>query len=534
MRLLAAASALAIALAAASGAGAQSSRVEAIETGELNQLDAWTVGAIARAQGALPPTLWRASDASALSTLFDQLPASFDSPAALQLARRALASAGEAPAGDAAPEAARKRFSALGRIGLADDISVMAAGSGPALEDPLIAQFAAQAELARGRVNDACRRVRNAAGEQPAFLLRLRAYCAAASGEFAAADLALEVARSANAEDAWFRSVINAMAQRPARPPAGRYDTSLNASISIAAQLRPGATPLRNASALALVTVARGGANAPADLRMQAAALAFRRGLIPAAETRAIVLGALAPDAESPPPLAAALRLAERSRGSLETARAIAALLRPNIAYVDFAAAARLFKDDIAALEAAPDAASALAYARAALAAGDVRLATRLLDSAGQAGVSAQALAPLQAAIDVQQRLNARDAALVVQRRIENAATTAAGRRALSRDLTIMAALGLPLSEAAQAHLAANPATGGAAPDAALMAALQRAVDARATGEIALYAALICANGAHTIDGNALAQIIQALRGADLGDAARALAIEGMIGGTPA
>ncbi|MGE0828404.1 MAG: hypothetical protein AB7O04_03520, partial [Hyphomonadaceae bacterium] len=227
-----------------------------IEMGALRQMDAWTVGAIARGQGALPETLWAGADPAFLGALFDRFPAAFTSPAALDLARRALASGAEAPAGDGAVDAARKRFEALGRIGFADELSTMAAGA--ALNDPRIAQFAAQAELARARVSDACQRARTGAAEEPPpFLLRLRAYCYAVGGEAAAADLALEVARAANAEDAWLRTAISALSTRPARLPAARFDTSLNASVSLAAQLPAGQNPLANSSALALLVVAR-------------------------------------------------------------------------------------------------------------------------------------------------------------------------------------------------------------------------------------------------------------------------------------
>jgi hypothetical protein len=105
--------------------------------------------------------------------------------------------------------AARKRYEALARMGLADEIVSMVSGSGEAKRDPGIVLYATQADLARGRLNDACRRAGGInADAPPPFVLRLRALCVAAAGEKDAADLALEVARAAGANDVWFDSVI--------------------------------------------------------------------------------------------------------------------------------------------------------------------------------------------------------------------------------------------------------------------------------------------------------------------------------------
>jgi Flp pilus assembly protein TadD len=182
-----------------------------IETQQLSELTPWTVSALSRANGAFPPDLWRNTDPAFLVLIFDRLPAVYESPAVQDLARRVLLSGGEAPAGDATA-AARKRFEVLGKMGAADELAIMAAGIASSLTDPAIAQYAAQAELARGRRAEACSRGRSAqAGETPsAFILRLRAYCAATGGDRAAADLALDIARQANAADPWYTSAVAA------------------------------------------------------------------------------------------------------------------------------------------------------------------------------------------------------------------------------------------------------------------------------------------------------------------------------------
>jgi hypothetical protein len=234
----------------------------------------------------------------------------YDSPAALALARRVLFSGAEPPRGGDADAAARARFEALGKMGAADELAMMAAGAGAASTDVAIAQYAAQAELARGQRAQACTRGRNAAvSEQaPPFLLRLRAYCAAVGGDRAAADLALEMARAQNATDAWYTGAVAAAGGAPgARPPIAHYDNSLSVQLSVAGQLRPGPNPLANSSTLALVAVARS-EQAPQPQRAQAAALAFRRGVISAQEARTILAATPAEITSALPPIVTALR----------------------------------------------------------------------------------------------------------------------------------------------------------------------------------------------------------------------------------
>lgn len=528
-----------LAMAAALGAlvplaaQAQQSLPAPLETQALRELDAWSVSAISRADGAFAPDLWSRTDPAFLALAFERLPATYESPAMQALARRVLLSGGEAPRGDASA-AARRRFEALGKMGAADELATMAAGSGPALADVQIAQYAAQAELARGRRAEACARGRNAnVGETPPpFLLRLRAYCAAVTGDRAAADLALELARAANAEDAWYTGAVAAAGGAPAaRPPAARYDNSLSAQLSLAANLRPGPNPLNNASTLALIAVARA-ENAPQPQRAQAAALAFRRGAISAADARAILRATPAEITSALPPIAVALRQVEAAPGSLEAATAIATTLRQASAPADFAAVARFFKDDIAALQTAPDQVSALSFARAAIISGDANVAQRLVASARQAGVEEAALASLDAALTLMANPRGEAGTMAMQRRIDQAGASLA--RAAARDVAILAAMGAPVNGNIQSFILANPPQGGARAEAGAMLALAAAVDRNATGEGALLAVLAAGEaGPARLDAESLARLIRALRGLRLDDDARRVAIEALVAGAP-
>ncbi|GAM97979.1 exonuclease SbcC [alpha proteobacterium U9-1i] len=522
----------ALALALPGAAAAQSQMPTPVETQQLTQLDGFSVGALSQAQGAFGADLWRNSDASVIAVLLDRLPAAPQSAAAQMLARRVLASGAEAPRGESAA-AARERFEALGKLGLADDLAVMASGAGAALNDPLIAQYAAQAELARGRRAEACARGRAAQAEQPPpFILRLRAYCAAVGGDRAAADLALELARAQNAADAWYTGAVAAAGGAPAaRPPAARYENSLTTQLSLAARLTPGPNPLNNASTLALLSLARAD-TAPQPIRAQAAALAYIRGVLPAADARAIIAATPAEVTSNLPALASALRRVQAAPGSPDAATAIADLLGRASSAAEFARFSAFFKDDIAAFTAAPSQAGALLFARAAIATGDAVLGRRLTQAARDAGAEAAGLATLDAALAVLAGARGQEGVMAVRRRIDAAGASQA--RAAARDVAILSAIGLPADEGAQAFVLANAPTGGARADAGAMLALSNAVERRAGGEVALLAIVAGGEaGPARLDAESLERVIRALRAAGLADDARRFAVEALLAGAP-
>ncbi|MES1156239.1 MAG: hypothetical protein ABUL73_00545 [Alphaproteobacteria bacterium] len=526
--------ALPLLLAAAPGvAWAQSALPAPIESQALSQLDAWSVGALSQSQGALPNDMWAQSDPNFIGAVFDKLPASFASPAVGHLATRVLLSGATAPPGDA-QAGARQRFQALGRLGFADPLANMASGTGPSLSDPAIAQFAAQAELARNNRAGACQRGRDAVTDTPgAFFVHLRAYCAAVTGDRSAADLALQVGGTDGnaADNAWYAAAVAAAGGAPGRtPPAARYGNSLDAQLSIAGSLRPGPNALTSASSLALVTLARND-QTPQPVRAQATALAFQRGLLSADNARAILHSTPADVTTGLPGIATALRQVEASPGTLDAATAIATVLRQATTPADFNAASLFFHNDIAALTTAPDPGATVLFVRAALASGDEQLATRLAQSARQAGIDASTMAPIEAALAVMERARGDQATQAVHRRIE--AGGGAQTRAAARDVTLMAALGFTLDGWTQSFLIANPPQGGARADPGAMATLNSALERRAQGEAALLVVVAAGDGPAKLDAESAAYLIRVLRALSLDDEARRFAVEAILAGPP-
>jgi hypothetical protein len=216
----------------------------------------------------------------------------------------------------------------------------------------------------------------------------------------------------------------------------------------------------------------------------------------------------------------------------MEAATAIAGVLRQATAYPDFAATARLFKADIAALPSAPDAAAAVLFARAAVAAGDAELGQRLVASARQAGAEEAALAPLDAALVALTGPRNDQGTMAMQRRIDRASRQQA--RAAARDVAILAALGAPADGAVQTFLVSNAPQGGARAESGAMLALESAVERGAGGEGALLAVVAAGEGGPArLDAESVARIIHALRGLRLEDDARRVAAEAILAGAP-
>lgn len=494
-----------------------------IEVEALTELDAWSVGSIGPNNGGLTRSLWDHSDPAGLAVVFDRVPGDFASPAARALARRALASAGETPVGDAGT-ASQKRFEALGRMGALDDLLIMARPARIAA-DPTIAQFAAQAELAQGNLAGACGRAQTAGS---GFLLRLRAFCSAVEGNVGATDLALSLAReSGEARDAWFEQALGLIGGvAPPRPLAARYDTTLNTWVSLAASLAPGRNPLGTSSTLSLITLAKAERGDP-RVRAEAGLQALARGAVTPQTARDMYRAALASgDARTTPGLALAIAQAEALPGSVEAATALAAALVATRTTAEFTAVSRMVRDDLVGLVAVPDAAAGLTLARAALSAGDSGTALRLLELAQGLGAEQAAYGSLRAAAWAGvATISDEAAALTVRQRIDDGA----GSGRAMRDVLVLQALGFPVDAGVRrAQLATAPA-GGRAADPAVLAALVGASEAGAVGETALLAAIAASPGPAALDGPSLWVVITSLRLVGLEDAARAIAVEAFL-----
>lgn len=507
----------------------------AISVGGLPDLDLWAVGAPAPAGvPALPRTLWRGSDASALQQIFARIPARLSSPTAQSLARRVLTSSGAAPAGENATAAAEARLEALARIGAASELAQMTSG-GAAGSSGLAQMYGAQAELALGRTDDACAR-RIETDPPQRFALRLRAVCFALDGDGPGAGVAAQVARAAGADDPWLFGLLAPIADTspPGRgAPAARYANVLDTTASLAAGLAAGSNPTSAASPLALHLLGVS-ETSPAAVRYAAAVTAVRDGVLGAEASRAAVAATLVPPtpgARVPRfgPMAEAVIAVDAAPDAAARAGAVADALRAARSPALFLGTARAFERELRAAPREPAlAAHALAFAKAALVLNDAPLAARWR-ALVPANADAGALSALDIAIAAL-RADAGSASAAAAERVA-AAANAAQRGQAARDLRLLSALGVSAGAAAEAFLLEAAPAGGKAADAQLLAALQAGAERDAVGETALLAGVILAPGAHTLDAESLAAVITALVQVGLPRDARAAAVESMAAG---
>lgn len=523
---LALASALAL---TPTGAQAQSF---SIETGSLQGLDAWSVGV--RAPDNLPTTLWRGADARGIGPLLERVSPTAASPAGQALIRRVLQSPGPGPGGDDNGAAARLRFDALGRLGAADALAQMGTSLGARGNDPVIGQYLAQAALARGQTEDACRRSSIDPGTEPAvFLFRLRAFCAALAGNLPSSDLALSLGRSAGDTDTWLASVLPLVARTGPAPrtlPTARYDSSLNVAVSLAAGLRPGTDPLARSSTLALVALARADA-APAAARVPAVLELVKRGALDAGSAKALIAAVTAASPAGLSPLAQSVREAHLLGGGQAASQVIADALRRATAAADFQLTARLFAADIARMSPGLDASTSLLMARAALLAGDVGTASAFSAAAQAASAPAASLGPLEVAITAGSRADRGVFEALIAQRIAIASGTAA--RGIAREVAVLSALSGGANPQARAFLARTPTQGGRTGDAGQVLALTEAAAAGSVGETAVLAGLLLGDGAQTLDTLTLVAVLRALVAVGLDDSARQAATEALVFAAP-
>ncbi|MEO1311859.1 MAG: hypothetical protein AAFV51_12985, partial [Pseudomonadota bacterium] len=199
----------------------------AVERADLGS-NLFAVGTLRASQGALPPTLWRGADVDDVRFLLRNAPGRPSSPAAADLLRRTLLSPGASPDG-ADEELAGHKLSLLARTGSTEGARSVASLA-DVENDPFAARALVEADLADGRLRDACLRSADLKeGRERAFWLKLRVVCYAAADENEAADLTLGLLRDVGevdeVDDALLSTIVTG--RRPKSPPAPRSPLEL-------------------------------------------------------------------------------------------------------------------------------------------------------------------------------------------------------------------------------------------------------------------------------------------------------------------
>ena len=430
----------------------------------------------------LPGDLWRDASPGIVRDVLPRLAIKPLSPASAGLARRVLATGANAPAGIGDdPDLGAARATAL--IALGD-----AAGADRVLDrvpgvagSPALSQAAAEAALITGADDKACRIGEALSVERgAAYWLRLRAFCQALAGQNDAAQLTLNLALQQAKDPDYARLMSAVISGAPAG--AANLRNGINYALSRKLGLDPQAAAATASPALKPVLRPTGevaGLAGGADLTAaQTSDLAFLRqakGLAAFTEAAKASLPSIAALARADAPLEDPMLFARAALagGDLATAQAIRG---------------RLTGDAILGATATD-----LALLDAALAAGDGRKDSQILDGLIERGAQAGPKSPTQPAA------------------------------------LILAALGGTMSPEARAQFASlDP--GKSTASAARLTALEDAAAAGRKGEAALLALSVCADAGPAGPGPVdRARLVRALLKAGLEVDARALAVEGLL-----
>ena len=448
----------------------------------------------------LGPDFWKGSSAAIARSVIPTLAQSPLSPAAIGLARQVLANGATAPEGagtDASLAAARAR--ALLALGDAPAVDSIVERTPNLAGDAALSQLAAEAALITDQPDKACRVSDQLAVDRGgAYWLRLRTYCQARAGK-PEAQLTFSLAQQQGADPDFIRlmGVVLAGAGDPGRASLrDGQDDALSRQLQL--DLKPAL------------------ADAPLPIAEHV------RALPPA------------PPAAPPPAPGAAVPAPPPPPPPLSEADVLAALRAAKGPAASLAAA----EDQAAAIDALVQAKASLAnpvqLASAALYAGDLSTAQAIRASLTQdqiPGASAADLAVLDAALAA---AAGKPDPQTLDRLVERAGVGEASALARARAAAaIFAPVSGPVGPAERAALAGFD-LGREQASAGQRLALGLAVDAKARGDVALLSLVIAqAGGAAGPSAGDRAQLERALDEVGLAQAARALAVEGLVGLEP-
>jgi len=520
-----------------------------VESRPLEQLDLWSAAGRDTGMGA---DLWRGTSGEMAAAVLAQIADKPLSPAMGRLARRLLATGAAAPeaAGDDAALAAAR---ARALLALGDpDAALTILDRTPRVEAvETLSRVRAEAALTLGQESKACETGnRLQENRNGAWWLKLRAWCHAAAGETAAAQVTLDLWRSQGGKDAAFDRLMSAVLSGSAPGKASAAD-----ALEYAASRKLGLDPtsaLAAAPPAVLIAVARD-SYAVESARREAAARALRLGLISGESARALYTpstttgapaatdGAAPPNPAAPDYAALAKDRTAGAEAALSTAAALTgdpavrqaatlALLRRAGSPAEFQALARLVQPRVAELvQAGVALEDPVLFAAASAAADDAATAQAIRGTIEQN--AAPDSGPLELALlDAMIATAARKpSGPVLDRLVERGTLGDARPKARAQAAALLtAATGASLSAAARAQLATFDVPAAKATPARLTA-LDMAGDGKRSGEAALLALSIAAQQPAGLGVADRAAIVRALSAAGLDADAANVALEGLV-----
>lgn len=261
---------------------------KAVVVDSLGTSEGPAIGLLNSTNGGLGESLWSGTSRVDAEELLTRIPLASADPVLRALAKRLVLTKADAPIGPSKRAFVTLRIEKLLDAGLIDEAGTLAAQASIP-NDPEFARVQADALLIANRASDICseRTATRLTAAEP-FWLQLRAYCAAAAGDTATADLTRAVLEAQGNGDKAYDALFNDVLGHKLIPPGHiAHPTAMHVFL-----LRQAGLPISGEVAAAMGTPAnllamRDTRNSP-QIRIEAADRIIRTGAASVAELKAL------------------------------------------------------------------------------------------------------------------------------------------------------------------------------------------------------------------------------------------------------
>ena len=268
-----------------------------IQVETLGTVEGPAEGLLDPSNGGMDENIWSGSARADIETLLPHVPLSSPDTAIRALSKKLILTRAEAPSGTIKRALITIRIEKLLDAGLTDEAAALAV-SASAKDAPDFARVQADAILSAGRAGDACgNATQSRLSEGSQFWLQLRAYCAAASGDSATAEITRNILDAEQLGDPAYNTLVDDVLTKAKKPPAAiAKPTSMHLFLLRRAGLPVGVEIAKHLGTGANLLALRDQRNPP-EARLAAAERVVKTGAATATELKAVLdAQTIAPD----------------------------------------------------------------------------------------------------------------------------------------------------------------------------------------------------------------------------------------------
>jgi hypothetical protein len=255
---------------------------DAVQTLELNAVDAESVGVLDRDSGGLGADMWSGSSRLTAANLIDGLPDHPANRAMRNLERRILLSIAAAPADHKDISLVAHRIAKLQSIGAYGDVARLISVTSQNKPAADLAEAEVNALLVTGQLDDACAAIDGYGTRfDTSFWLKAAVYCQLRSKNTSSASFSTDLVREVEGESDKLFFALNKAIRNGGNVPTALLVNLRPLDVAMLELTKQGlpASLLQNADAPTLIAFVKS-ANTASDLKLEAARLAERQGYI--------------------------------------------------------------------------------------------------------------------------------------------------------------------------------------------------------------------------------------------------------------